>query len=193
MIAALLVLIGASIHAHADSAESLTHKWRIRLSQVDQFHYEAKDYAEVTRDKEKFENLLARKGSEVLRIQRISGRSGPELHKWLTDKKLQIESVYAGSIDPYYAGVTERSECPKNATFRKLDAKDAVFYSVYASGNLTIGVCMPEDIKYHVVIALIQCGESAFMVERFFPSSLLGENRRKEVLQTQKIFCEGGK
>lgn len=173
----LLLPAGASA---AEPLQEILGAWGFSVPGLEGFEVEQR--SETAR----LQNILARNGETVLRIQRETGKTGEDARRAMERRDVELETIYGGARNAYSSGLLKRVSCAKRFRHLKQTAEGQVHFSAYASARNVIGACHEADAKFHVVISMIACADSLVTLERYMPGGVVPEKQRLAALSEAK-------
>ncbi len=133
-------------------------------------------------------NFIAKNGETILRLEQIKPLSQNKAEKRKLDYFQNLEALFLPSSSPYSEFITNQIECPKEFW----PSVEDFVWQLYASNNLTYGVCAWDLIKFNSVLKFEYCSKekALYEIEIFIPhnkdftSSLLFS--AKEIIKSFK-------
>jgi hypothetical protein len=158
-----IFLILTIVSCRTASQNNILKSMQIRIGQIDQFKIE-NVYGENS------EKIVAKRGSEVLRIEKISLLNVVNRTKFINDRKNMIESLYKSIPATYPGEITKEVECQREfwpEYHRK--SPELEYYFLTATPRLTYGACSRDLIAYKALLVFLVCKDYMYQIEYFVP------------------------
>lgn len=112
-------------------------------------------------------NFVAKNGEMILYLEQIKSLSQNKAEKRKLDYFHNLKALFLPSASPYSEFITNQIECPKE--FWPLIENSV--WQLYASNNLTYGVCAYDLIKFNSILKLEYCSKekALYKIEIFIP------------------------
>jgi len=130
---------------------------------------------------------------KLIRITRITGLESAAAKRYIDDKRNEILSQYDRRFDGYFPPQAKGHACPRNMKpvlkERKNGGTEVKALLAMANERYVTGICLKEQVKYRLVLALTYCADKREMFDvRYF--SLLKGFSVKEENAVLSMTCE---
>lgn len=126
----------------------------------------------------------ATSGKRVLRITRIEGLASAEARRYTEEKRSEITSMYDRRPDGYFPPQAKGQNCSKDMKpvlkERTNGATEVKALLTMANERLVTGICIKEQAKLRLIVALAYCEAQRVMFDVRYFSPLKGFSKKEE-------------
>ena len=124
----------------------------------------------------------------ILNLKIVFTESAEQAERLLKDKEAQLYSVYEEHIDPYFAVVTKKTQCPEQYQIKKTkrEGSNASVYSMFANDWDTLGACNQEMAKKHALRSFLICGSNFIQMDKFVPIQYWNDS---DIIENESLTC----
>lgn len=126
----------------------------------------------------------ATSGKRVLRITRIEGLGSEEARRYTEEKRGEITSMYDRRPDGYFPPQAKGQNCSKDMKpvlkERTNGATEIKALLSMANQRLVTGICIKEQAKMRLIMALAYCENQRVMFDVRYFSPLKGFSKKEE-------------